>query len=99
MSWGEGHGLIARVEAGIECSQEDDKEHGHEADIGHDWGTDTEPDPEAEIGPTLQIEYWHNLKIVINLIPKVNRPFPQTISGNLWIGGSASRCLKMRIQW
>ena len=44
------------MKASIECGQEADEEHGHEADVGHHWGTDAEPDPEADIGPTLQIE-------------------------------------------
>ena len=44
------------MKAGIECSREADEEHGHEADIGHHWGTNTEPYLEADIGPALQIK-------------------------------------------
>ena len=56
MSGGEGHRCIAKVKASVECGQEANEEHGHEADVGYHQGTNAEPNPEANIGPALQIE-------------------------------------------
>ena len=44
------------MKAGVEHGQEANKEHSHKADIGYHWGTHAEPNLEANIGPTLQIE-------------------------------------------
>ena len=56
MSRGEGHGHVAKVKASIEHSWEANEEHSHEANVGYHQGTNTEPNPEADIRPALQIE-------------------------------------------
>ena len=74
-------------------------EHDQEAGIEHNQETDAEFDPEVVTGPALKIGLRigqePRFRIIVKLIPKMNRPFPRTISRNLQIRGSAFRCLKM----
>ena len=89
------------MEASIEHDQETGIEHSPEAGIECDLEVNTEFEPEVHTGNTLRVGLRTGqepkLKIIIKLIPKMNRPIPRTISGNPQIRGSASRHLKMRI--
>ena len=88
-------------EASIEHDQEASVEHDQEAGIEHDQETNAEFDPEVITGPTLKIglriSQEPRLRIIIKMIPKMNRPIPRTISGNPQTRGSTFRCLKMGI--
>ena len=95
-------GIEHDQEASIEHDQEASVEQNQEANVEHDQETNAAFNPEVATGPTLKIGLRIGqevrLRIIIKLIPKMNRPFPRTISGNPRIGGSAFRFLKMEIQ-
>ena len=86
MSWKEDHRPVVRVETGVEHDQEAGIEHSPEASIECDLEVHIEFEPEVHTGNTpgvcLRTRQEPKLKIIIKLIPKMNRPIPKTISRN-----------------
>ena len=74
------------METSIEHDQEAGIEHGPEASIEHNLEVDTEFELEVNtgnaLGVCLRTGQEPKLKIIIKLIPKMNRPIPKTISRN-----------------
>ena len=90
------------METGIEHDQEASIALSPEASIECNLEVDTEFEPEVHTGNTLRVclrtGQEPKLKIIVKLIPKMNRPIPKTISRNPQIRESASGCLKTGIR-
>ena len=89
------------METGIEHDQEASIEHSPEAGIEHDLEVNTEFKPEVHTGNVpgicLRTGQEPKLKIIVKLIPKLNRHVPKVISRNPQTRGLAAGHLKMGI--
>ena len=69
-----------------EHDQEAGIEHSPEASVECDLEVDTEFEPEVHTGNALGVSLRNGqepkLKIIVKLIPKMNRPIPKTITRN-----------------